>query len=207
MSKHEFEQRLTEHGLTVEERGEGDVKSSVLVGYAAVFNKMSNQLGGPYGFREQIEPGAFDGVMDNDVRAVINHDANYVLGRSSAGTLRLSIDDVGLRYEIDMPNTSFARDLMESVRRGDIKESSFKFTVLKDEWSESDEGTVRSIQQFGRLLDVSPVTYPAYPDATVAQRSLEEWKQSNSYKPQTVKRLQLYRKDLECKNDDGFSGA
>jgi len=199
MSKQEFEQRLTTEALAVEERGEGEAKSPVLVGYAAVFNKMSNQLGGQYGFREMIEPGAFDGVLDNDVRAVLNHDANFVLGRSGAGTLRLSVDEVGLRYEVDMPNTQYARDLMESVRRGDIKESSFKFTVLKDEWSESDEGAVRSIKQFGRLLDVSPVTYPAYPDATVAQRSLEQWKQSNSYKQETEKRLQLYRKDLESK--------
>jgi uncharacterized protein len=171
----------------------------VLVGYAAVFNKLSNQLGGQYGFREMIEPGAFDDVLDNDVRAVINHDANFVLGRSVAGTLRLSVDDTGLRYEVDLPNTQYAKDLLESVRRGDIGESSFKFTVLKDDWSESDEGTVRSIKKFGRLLDVSPVTYPAYPDATVAERSLQEWKETNSYKQPTDKRLQLYRKDLESK--------
>ena len=197
MSK--FEQRLVSEALTVEERAKGEDKSPVLVGYAAVFNKMSGMIGGQYGFREMIEPGAFDDVLEDDVRAVLNHDANFVLGRSSAGTLRLSVDEVGLRYEVDLPNTQYAKDLLESVRRGDIKESSFKFTVLKDDWSESDEGTVRSIQKFGRLLDVSPVTYPAYPDATVAQRSLEEWKKANSYKQPTDKRLQLYRKELESK--------
>ena len=197
MSK--FEQRLVSETLTVEERAKGDSNAPVLVGYAAVFNKMSVVIGGSYGFREMIEPGAFDDVLEDDVRAVLNHDANFVLGRAGAGTLRLSVDDVGLRYEVDLPDTSYAKDLLESVRRGDIKESSFKFTVLTDDWSENDEGTVRSIKKIGRLLDVSPVTYPAYPDATVAQRSLEEWKKANSYKQETGKRLQLYRTELESK--------
>jgi len=195
----DFEQRLVSETLTVEERAKGDSNAPVLVGYAAVFNKMSGVIGGPYGFREMIEPGAFDDVLEDDVRAVLNHDANFVLGRAGAGTLRLSVDDVGLRYEVDLPDTSYAKDLLESVRRGDIKESSFKFTVLTDDWSENDEGTVRSIKKIGRLLDVSPVTYPAYPDATVAQRSLEEWKKANSYKQETGKRLQLYRTELESK--------
>lgn len=158
-----------------------DDGGATIVGHAAVFNKLSENLGG---FREQIAPGAFDGVLEDDVRALINHDPNHILGRTAAGTLRLSVDKTGLRYEIDPPDRSDARDLLISMERGDVNQSSFAFTVEEDEWDEDDEGrVVRTILKFRRLYDVSPVTYPAYPDADVGLRSMQEWQESRKQKP------------------------
>lgn len=182
---------VSDASLTIEARAaEGEDGKMTIRGYAAVFDKLSSNLGG---FRERIAPGAFDDVLDNDVRAVFNHDPSLMLGRSSAGTLRISTDATGLLYEVDLPDTSIGRDLWESVKRGDIKESSFKFTVLDDDWKDTDEGIIRTINKVGRLLDVSPVSYPAYPDATVAARSLEEWKQEqvDHITVNRKKRLQL----------------
>lgn len=155
----QFETKTNESGQATEIRG-----------YGAVFNQLSENLGG---FREQIAPGAFDGVLDDDVRGLINHDSNLILGRNSAGTLRLGIDDRGLSYEIDLPDTSYARDLGVSMARGDISQSSFGFFVEHDDWNEDSDGrVVRTITKVGRLLDVSPVTYPAYPQTSSEARDL-----------------------------------
>ncbi|MCP3669090.1 MAG: HK97 family phage prohead protease [Gammaproteobacteria bacterium] len=157
----------------IESRSEDD--KTVVRGHAAVFNKRSENLGG---FQEIIEPGAFDDVMGDDVRALFNHDANLILGRSKSGTLDLSVDETGLAYEIDMPDTQAARDLLVSMGRGDVDQSSFAFTVKDDEWEEKDGQYIRTIKKADRLFDVSPVTYPAYPDADAGLRSLEEFKKS-----------------------------
>jgi HK97 family phage prohead protease len=151
-----------------------DGKSS-LEGYAARFDKWSEDLGG---FKEKIARGAFKKALkDSDVRALFNHDANYVLGRSTAGTLALKEDGKGLFMANDPPPTQWASDLMVSVDRGDISQMSFGFTVEKDEWKEDKEGRVtRVIHEVGRLLDVSVVSFPAYPDTSVALRSLEKSK-------------------------------
>lgn len=155
-------------------------------GYAAVFGKESDNLGSEqYQFREIIEPGAFDDVLGDDVRALFNHDPNFILARSKdgKGTLTIGTDERGLWYEFEAPDTQAGRDLMESIKRGDIDQSSFAFSVAKDgqDWQESREGdgpyiTLRTIRKVSRLFDVSPVTYPAYPDATVAVRSLREFR-------------------------------
>lgn len=160
--------------LRVESREDG---SRRIIGHGAVFNKLSENLGG---FREKIAPGAFDDVLEDDVRALINHDSNHILGRTTSGTLKLSVDETGLRYEIDPPDRSDARDLIVSMERGDVTQSSFAFRVDEDEWEEDDEtgAVIRTITKFARLYDVSPVTYPAYPDADVGLRSLEEWRAS-----------------------------
>jgi uncharacterized protein len=148
---------------------------TVVRGYAAVYDKLSENLGG---FRELIAPGAFDGVLEDDVRALLNHDSNLILGRTKSGTLRMGIDDKGLWYEYDSPDTSYARDLLISLERGDVDQSSFQFTVEDDEWKEDEEQRyVRTIKKVRRLYDVSPVTFPAYPDATVALRSLDRLKE------------------------------
>ena len=144
-------------------------------GYAAVFNKWSEDLGG---FREKIKAGAFRKALKNsDVRALFNHDRNYVLGRSTAGTLKLKEDNKGLFINNNPPETQWAKDLMVSVNRGDITQMSFGFTVSEDEWKEDKEGRVtRTIHGVDRLYDVSIVTEPAYPDTTVALRSLDKVK-------------------------------
>ena len=132
-------------------------------GYAAVYGSDSEWMGG---FYEQIEAGAFDDVLDNDVRAYFNHDENLILGRVSSGTLRISTDKKGLFYEVDLPNTTYANDLIELMQRGDINQSSFAFLIDRDRWEERDGKTYRIIEKVSRLLDVSPVAQPAYPEAT-----------------------------------------
>lgn len=163
----------------LELRMDGD--NPTVVGYGAVFNSMSNDLGG---FREYIAPEAFEGRLEDDVRFLVNHDANLVLARTTNNTLRLSVDEKGLRYEADMPNTSTARDLMELLKNGTISQSSFAFTVEDDSWEMKDGMNVRTINKVSRLYDVSSVTYPAYNAASssVALRSMEEWQEKEEAK-------------------------
>ena len=153
-----------------------DSGPATLSGYAAVFNSLSEDLGG---FREKIDPGAFKGALKkSDCRALFNHDSNFVLGRQAAGTLRLKEDKTGLFMEVDLPDTQFARDLQVSVERGDITQQSFGFTVKKDSWEEDRDRkeVTRTLNEIEELFDVSPVTFPAYPDTTVAKRSLDEFR-------------------------------
>lgn len=178
----DFERRFFESGkieIEIRKADSGDKPSPItLRGYAAKFDVMSENLGG---FREQIAPGAFADVLKDDVRALFNHDANQVLGRTTAGTLRIAQDSTGLYYEVDLPDTQAARDLATSIYRGDVSQSSFAFRVASngDSWDENEDGViVRTITKFARLYDVSPVTYPAYPDATIGMRSMEAWKAS-----------------------------
>lgn len=154
-----------------------DGETMNVVGHASVYNTMSEDLGG---FREIIAPGAFDDVLENDVRALINHDGNLILARTTSGTLKLSTDEKGLKYEFDMPETSYGKDLAISMKRGDVTQSSFAFTVENDNWETKDGMDVRTITKVKRLFDVSPVTYPAYPDAddlVIAQRGLSVYKE------------------------------
>tara|TARA_R110002167_G_scaffold39645_1_gene122259 strand:+ start:291 stop:935 length:645 start_codon:yes stop_codon:yes gene_type:complete len=165
----ETNERRTFKG-TVEVRAEGE--QSVAVGYAARFDALSQNLGG---FVERIDPKAFNQtVTQADVRALFNHDANYVLGRSSSGTLRMDVDDEGLRYEIDLPPTATGRDLAVLLKRGDISGSSFGFRVLDDEWGETEDGYPLRTLKAVALRDVGPVTFPAYTAAESALRSLAE---------------------------------
>ena len=151
-------------------------KKPMITGYAAVFNKLSEDLG--Y-FREKIEPGAFKAAIKiSDARALFNHDMNYVLGRQSNETLRLTEDEKGLYMEVDPPDTQIIRDLvLAPIERGDVREQSFAFTVESDKWTGLDEKNkedpIRTITKVAELFDVSPVTYPAYPDTAVGVRSLE----------------------------------
>ena len=145
---------------------------NTLTGYAAVFDAESEDLGG---FVETIAPVAFDRSLEAgaDVRALINHDSNLVLGRSTSGTLRLETDAIGLRFEVDLPDTSYARDLRVSMERGDISQCSFMFQTVKDEWI-SREGKARRRLLDVELMDVSVVTFPAYPQTTAGVRALAE---------------------------------
>lgn len=140
-------------------------------GYAAVFNQLSEDLGG---FREQIAPGAFTNTIKRaDVRALWNHDPNYPLGRSKSGTLSLEEDETGLLFAIDPPDTQYARDLIVSMKRGDVDQMSFGFRTLKDHWEQSGDKVIRTLIEV-ELFDVSPVTYPAYPQTSANVRSAFE---------------------------------
>lgn len=171
----------------VELRAAGDNARPMVRGYAAVFGKSSDNLGGPYyQVFEIIEPGAFDDVLKDDVRALFNHDANLILARSKngTGTLTLGVDQTGLFYEFESPDTTAGRDLQVSLARGDVDQSSFAFSITQDgqKWQEVTEAGVtvatRTIKKVSRLYDVSPVTYPAYPDASAALRSLDQHRQA-----------------------------
>lgn len=159
-------------------RIEGE-NSPKIVGYAAKYNAWSVDLGG---FREIIRPGAFKRAVseEQDVRALVDHDSSMILGRTKSGTLRMSEDAVGLRVEIDPPDTSIAKDVMESIRRGDIDGMSFGFVTRKDEWRNGKGGEMQRELIDVDLFDVSVVTYPAYPDTSVAMRSLEVYRKTPS---------------------------
>lgn len=159
--------------VTVEVRAkEGDRRT--IGGYAAVFNKLSRNLGG---FVEEVDPGAFSKSRGDgwpDVIARYNHDDNMLLGTTAARTLRLSVDNHGLLYEVDPPNSR--TDIFELVERGDVTKSSFAFRVMPegDDWTLTDQGFPLRRLIAVQLHDVAPVNQPAYPDATVGLRSLAE---------------------------------
>lgn len=144
----------------------------VAFGYAARFDTLSQNLGG---FVEQVAPGTFaKTIVEADIRALFNHDPNQVLGRNRSGTLRLSEDDNGLAYELDLPDTTAGRDVAALLERGDITGSSFGFRTVSDEWAETEDGFPLRTLTAVSLRDVGPVTYPAYTDAEAGLRSLAE---------------------------------
>jgi HK97 family phage major capsid protein/HK97 family phage prohead protease len=151
--------------MTLEIREEGG--APIISGYAVVFNSLSRDLGG---FREVIAPGAFAGSLaGGDVRALWSHDHGIVLGRTKAGTLKITEDKTGLRVEIKPPQS--AAGYVESIRRGDVDGMSFGFMVDRDDWTRSQDGTtVRTVTE-GRLVEVSPVAFPAYPASSVGVRA------------------------------------
>tara|TARA_R110001599_G_scaffold302704_3_gene508403 strand:- start:971 stop:1837 length:867 start_codon:yes stop_codon:yes gene_type:complete len=183
--------------FNIETRVASEGDKQVVRGHAAVFGELSEDLGG---FREMINPDAFNDVLDNDVRAFFNHDPNFLLARTSAGTLRLGVDEKGLNYEFDVPDTTAGRDLLVSMERGDITQSSFAFTISEDSWATTSKGEIRTIEKVSRLYDVSPVSIPAYPsanDLTIAQRSKEIY--NNKTKKENEKVFQRYTDVLGLK--------
>lgn len=165
------ERRFFSNPVGFEKREDG-VDENVIEGYAAVFNKDSEDFGG---WHERIAPGAFSDVLNDNAVALFNHDMNLVIGRNGKN-VTITQDDVGLKYKVKLPDTTLARDLKELVKDQIISQSSFAFTVAEQEWRHSekkDEPSVRTIKKIKRLYDVSPVTSPAYPDATVGARSFE----------------------------------
>lgn len=173
---------IQESEFNVEFREDGGIKS--IVGMGIVFGARSVNLGG---FFEEIDERAYNDRTDvSDVVGLFNHDANFVLGRTSSNTMKLEKTKKGVRYIINPPDTQTIRDLVaEPIKRGDIKGSSFAFQIARqgDQWREDENGVIiRTIIDFARISDMSPVTYPAYPTTTVATRSLEEYKTSK-YNP------------------------
>lgn len=169
MSK-DIEKRVftTSFEVRTDENGE----SNQIAGYAALYDSQSEDLG----FFERIAPGAFEGADISDVRALIDHESGKILGRTTAGTLRVVADERGLSYEVDLPNTTYANDLKVSMDRRDITQSSFAFSDTDDEWEDRAGKWYRTITKIRKVHDVSPVTYPAYTDTSVALRGLEQVK-------------------------------
>lgn len=148
-----------------------EITGNTMTGHAAVFNSPAHLRS----HDEVIAPGAFDAVLNDpatDVRALVGHQQHMILGRQSAGTLRLEVDDDGLAFEVDLPDTSYAHDLREMLKRGDITGASFGFIPGKSSWATSSTGRrVRTHTDIKRLIEVSAVALPAYQKASVALRS------------------------------------
>lgn len=171
-----MERRMTPAGqIKVETRADG---GKAIVGYAAVFHR-EGDAGTEYRLGtdvvERIAPTAFDRALKekHDARALFNHDPNMLLGRAAAGTLRLTRDDTGLRYEIDLPDTQVGKDVAASIARGDLSGSSFAFSIKGKDGQRFEKGKeydVRHILDVD-LYDVGPVTYPAYEATTAGLRS------------------------------------
>lgn len=179
---------LTE--LRVNDVGAG----AVIEGHAAVFDSWSETLGGIFPFKEIVRPGAFaDSIGRDDIRALFNHDPNYVLGRNRAGTLELVEDNVGLRVQITPPDTTWARDITTSIRRGDISQMSIGFVVEEDDWRSENGIDIRELRKV-RLFDVSPVTFPAYTATDVGVRAMKEY---DGYKAEQRTKAEAAEKTAE----------
>jgi len=166
-AKQSIERRLLPMEFRVE-RAEG--KQPKITGHAAVFNVLSPLL---WGFRERIAPGAFKKTLkEADIRALFNHDSNFVLGRNAAKTLKLSEDETGLAIENTPPDTQWARDLLVSMERGDVDQMSFAFRPIRSTWEIVNEDTEDEelivTREEVALIDVSVVTFPAYPETDAA---------------------------------------
>ena len=162
--------------LPIQELRVDDTQDGKIVGHASVFDSWSETLGGIFPFKEIVRKGTFtETIKLDDIRALFNHDPNYVLGRNVAGTLELEEDDIGLRVVITPPDTSWANDLIKNLRRGDISQMSIGFIVLEDTWGTQDGIDIREIKKV-QLFDVSIVTYPAYTQTDVGVRAMESYK-------------------------------
>jgi uncharacterized protein len=157
---------------TVELRA-ADGESQKIVGQALEYNSQSQLIWGL--FRERFMPGAFaDTIKNDDIRCLWQHDTALVLGRNTRGTLILVETDTALTYECDPPQTTWANDALESIRRGDVSGSSFWFYEPEDEWTENPDGTYLRTIHKARLYEVSPVTFPAYESSNVSLRSMPQ---------------------------------
>lgn len=155
-------------GIEIRQGGDTSIE---LNGHAAVFNKLSLDLGG---FREKIKRNAFkETIANDDPRGIFNHDSNIVLGRQGNGTLELREDRTGLAFKLYPPDTQLVRDMvLAPIERGDVTQMSFGFRTISDSWSTVDGEEIRELQKV-TLIEISPVTFPAYPDTDVGKRSLE----------------------------------
>jgi len=173
--------------LRVESRAKeegGEEAQQWIVGYAAKFGVDSLDMGD---FVERLDPGAFDLVRERrgrkkplETRALWNHDANYPLARYPQ-TLQMSVDEVGLRYEFPVPETTYGKDIASNIANGIVRGSSFSFVIAKDgeQWSMEEGRSIRTVTKIAELYDVGPVTYPAYPDSgvAVAKRSYDQFRE------------------------------
>ena len=188
--------------MNVDFRNESE--SRTIDGYAIVFNSLSSDLGG---FYERVLPEAMDGVIDrSDVVAILNHDPSRgILGRSrnGVGSLKLTVDEHGLRFVVDAPHTALGDECLEYLRRGDATQCSFAFTVGSDTWEKRSDGTyLRTITSFDKIYDCSILTCaPAYEATSVSCRSFEEFKAEEERKEAEAKaeqeRIEAEKREAE----------
>lgn len=173
MSKKEIRD-LSTNDIEIREDDEGN---RTISGYAVKWEFKSQVLGMYYKFREQIKRGAFlQSLNDDDQRFLWSHDTSKVLGRTKNNTLELKEDDIGLKFELDLPNTTLGNDTYESIKRGDVDGVSFGFQVEDDEVEEPDDDLPLRTVKKAKLLEVSAVAFPAYPDSQVSARGYDRMK-------------------------------
>lgn len=164
----------------IEVRDSEDSNDMTIEGYALKFGTWSENLGG---FIETIDKRALDSTPLDDVRALIDHNSGQVIGRSTNDSLKLTVDETGLKFNLTLPNTTYARDLYENVRVGNIDNCSFGFSIANDgdEFTYDKEQNIRkrTIKEIGSLVEISMVSFPAYKDTdvSVAKRSIEAIKE------------------------------
>lgn len=186
------ERRFFAQPVDFEKREDG-VNENVIEGYAAVFNKDSQDFGG---WVERIAPDSFTEVLNDDAVALFNHEDNLILGRNKVN-VTITQDAIGLKYSIKLPDTTLAKDIRQLVKDKIIHQSSFAFTVSTQEWEHNkDKPSVRTIKKIKRLYDVSPVTRPAYIDSTVAARAFSEEKKPETYPIDTMELKLIINKHI-----------
>jgi hypothetical protein len=195
---------MERRSLTAEVRV-ADGEERQIGGYAAVYNSDTQIMG----MTERIAPGAFDESLSrgDDVVALFNHDSSRVLGRTTSGTLRLSSDDTGLRFDVDVPDTTTGNELHTLVSRGDVTGASFGFMVEEEDFREDDEGNIERTINRARLFDVSPATYPAYGATKISARSLdklEELRESREEPEEKSWFVGIAEKRLKLKQKSGI---
>lgn len=173
-------------------------------GYAAKFEKLSQDLGG---FKEKIQRGAFEkSVRGNNVRALWNHNTDLVLGSTKNNSLKLWEDEKGLRFELELPDTAWGRDAYTSIERGDVEGVSFGFNVVADEWEEEKKSLIRTLTDV-ILHEISPTAFPAYTQTNVAVRSTKDVLESYNLQIEAqgsnededyIKRTKLKLLEMEC---------
>jgi len=154
----------------VEYREEDD--KSIVSGYVVKWEKLSEEM---FGFREKVAKGAFEkSLSERNVFSFWNHNSDIVLGNTRNNTLKVEEDDKGLKFELDLPDTTAGKDARTLIKRGDVKGMSFGFATNIDEWDESNpKKVIRTLKEV-RLYEVSPTAMPAYPQSSVAARSMED---------------------------------
>lgn len=184
------ERRFFESPIEVRKDGEQEFFEGTAVRFGSV-----TDLGW---YSEEIERGAFDEVLNDDVRGLFNHDPDVVLGRSKSGTMKLSVDERGVHYKIQYnPNDPDHVRVMEKVKRGDVSQSSYAFSIKDMIWEKRGDKDHRKITKLKRWYDVAPVTYPANTDTEVAARSLESIRSESKNTDQAKSDHDLMKMDLE----------
>lgn len=175
--------------IELRENGEG---KRMLTGYAVKWEKKSKVLGFLRKFREQFKKGAFTESLEKDDQLFLwSHDPSKVLGRTKNGTLRLEEDDIGLRFELDLPNTTLGNDAYETIKRGDVDGVSFGFKVEADEIQDADDDLPLRTVTKARLFEVSVVAFPAYPDSEVSARGFDRIRQYDEERERQLLKIKI----------------
>ncbi|MFJ8268525.1 HK97 family phage prohead protease [Peribacillus asahii] len=176
---------------------EDDNGSKMLSGYAVKWEQKSVVMGYFRKFREQFKQGAFvESLQRDDQRFLWSHDTSKVLGRTKNQTLRLFEDSIGLRFELDLPDTTLGDDTYKSIKRGDVDGVSFGFNMISEEIEEPDDDLMLRTVTKARLFEVSAVAFPAYPDSEVSARGYDPYKNFVEERARAEKRKRLYLQTL-----------